>query len=332
MRKAAMLLLSLDPDTAGNLVKAAETETIREIAAELTQLEAEGFTRRAASVQPVREFLELLNQGQAAASEGQFLKRMLSGAIGPEQTDVLLSEVSDVVQRRDPFHAIRSVEAPLIAEALKGESAQAVSMVLAELPPRKSMKLLELLDEQVRVDAVRGMTAGGASPEACQRVADMVRGRLDAMRQRGDTGDTGEDDQRAKLRKTAVLLRGLEPSVRDALMEGIAEKDPDTRDGVQDLMVIWEDIAHLADRPLQEFLRNVDSRKMALALVDADEGTVAKIRSNMSERASALLDEEASLLASPKPKEIGEARETMLEALRELNSKGELAFEDEEPS
>lgn len=330
MRKAAMLLLSLDPDTAANLVKAAETEMIREIAAELTQLEAEGFTRRAASAQPVREFVELLSQGQAAASEGQFLKRMLSGAVGPEQTDVLLSEVGDVVQRRDPFHAIRSVEAPLIAEALKGESAQAVSMVLAELPPRKSIKLLELLDEQVRVDAVRGMTAGGASPEARRHVADVVRVRLDAMRQQG--GDTGEDEQRAKLRKTAVLLRGLEPSIRDALMDGIAEKDPDIRNGVEDLMVIWEDIVHLVDRPLQEVLRNVDSRKMAMALVDADEATIAKIRSNMSERASAMLEEEASLLSSPKPKEIGEAREVMLEALRELNSKGELAFEDEEPS
>jgi len=146
------------------------------------------------------------------------------------------------------------------------------------------------------------------------------------MRERGDSG---EDQHRAKLRKTAVLLRGLDASVRGALLDGIAEKDPDTRDGIEDLMVTWEDVAVLADRPLQDVLRNVDSRKLALALVEADEATANKIRSNMSERAGAMLDEETSLLSAPKPKEIAEAREGILDALRELNAKGELSFEDQ---
>jgi flagellar motor switch protein FliG len=327
MRKAATLLLSLDPDTAAELVKSAGPDTIKEIATEMASLQAEGAVRRAAPAQPVREFLELLRQDRAVGSRDRFLKQMLSGAVGPEQSDQLLTEVGDLVHRREPFLDIRSADVARIAKAMEGESAQMVSVVLAELPPNKSAKLLELLDERVRVDAVRGLTAGRASPEARLRVADMVRGRLEAM---GEQGEVVEDDQHTKLRKTAVLLRGMEPSVRDVLLDGIAEKDPDMRDGVESLMVIWEDIATLMDRPLQDVLRNVDSRKLALALVDADETTVAKIRSNMSERASAMLDEEASLLSTPKPKTIAEAREAILDALRELNAKGELAFENEE--
>ncbi|HET6427271.1 MAG TPA: FliG C-terminal domain-containing protein [Phycisphaerae bacterium] len=329
MRKAAMLLLSLDPETAADLVKSAGQDTIKEIAAEIACLEAEGGSRGSVFAQSVREFLELLGRSQGSTPRGEFVKRMLTGAVGSEHTDRLLAEVNQMVHRRDPFLAIRSAPPALMAKALEGESARTAAVVLSELPPGASAKVLELLEEPVRVDAVRGMTAGAASPEARARVADVVRARLEALRRRGETG---VDEHRAKIRKTAVLLRGLDASVRDALLEGVAEKDPDTRDGIEQLMVIWEDVAVLADRPLQDVLRNIDSRKLALALVDADEVTVAKIRSNMSERATAMLDEETSLLSAPKPNEIAEVREAILEALRELNSKGELTFEEQPPT
>ena len=82
----------------------------------------------------------------------------------------------------------------------------------------------------------------------------------------------------------------------------------------------------VADRALQGILRTIDSRKLALSLVKADAELVKKFRSNMSERAAALLDEETSLMSSPKPQDIQQSREQILDALRAVNEKGELAF------
>jgi len=98
---------------------------------------------------------------------------------------------------------------------------------------------------------------------------------------------------------------------------------------VANLMIVWEDIPQVADRPLQEALRGIDTRKLALALHKADEVIVGKIRSNISERMAATVDEETSLMSAPKKIDIEEAREEIVRILRQMNEKGELAFIEE---
>ena len=160
------------------------------------------------------------------------------------------------------------------------------------------------------------------SLETKLRIAAIVQDRLKAKT------TVGALDQQQQFRKVAILLRGLDVDVRESLTQSLSEQDAETAEAVQKLMVIWEDILLVAERPLQEALRSVDSRKLALALVNADEKTAAKIGENISERAKAMLEEEASLLASPKGSEIEEAREDILNALREMSSRGELQFEE----
>ena len=95
------------------------------------------------------------------------------------------------------------------------------------------------------------------------------------------------------------------------------------------LMILWEDISQVGDRSLQQALRGIEERQLALALHEAPEETTRKIKSNISERAAAMVDEEASLMSSPKKEDVHEARERVVGALRELNQKGELSFEEE---
>jgi flagellar motor switch protein FliG len=65
---------------------------------------------------------------------------------------------------------------------------------------------------------------------------------------------------------------------------------------------------------------------MAFALIKADEKISAKIRANISEKGAAMIDEETSLMSSPKKEDTEQAREQIVVAMREMNSKGELIF------
>jgi len=195
--------------------------------------------------------------------------------------------------------------------------------VLSELPPRKSTELVGLLDEKVRVESIRGIAVGEeASTEVRKHVADLVLSRLKAPAMR----QAGRREQ--QMRKVALLMRGLSGDLRGNLMTAIAQGEPAVGSAIQEAMVTWEDIVAISDRSLQEFLRSTESRKLALALVGGDPATTKKLRSNMSERASALLEEEMSLLASPKSADIAEARQTLLKGLRELNANNQLSFEE----
>jgi flagellar motor switch protein FliG len=178
------------------------------------------------------------------------------------------------------------------------------------------------------------MAAGlETSPEVKIRVADMITSRLSSEDVQAAVANSGAADHRQEqLRKVAVLLRTLEKPVRETMLAAITSQDAESAKAVRKLMVIWEDLVLVADRTLQEVLRTIDTRKLALALVKADAATVKKVRSNISERAGAMVDEETSLLSSPKWADTLASRENILDTLRALNNKGELPFIHEEQS
>ncbi len=332
--------MSLDPPTAAELLRSASPDTLTEVAAELAYLSQSAQAGQVASTEPIREFFGLLYGKDKAGGEEKFAGEILKIILGEQKSAEVLVAVGERLKVRDPFRDIRSAEVSGISKALAGESPQVISVVLSELPAKKSSELLELLEEDIRAQAVQSMAGGqGVSQKAKLRIASIVQSRLSeaaqaaakaAAQEEPGAADADADDEhrQQQLRKVAVLLRGLEVEARDNLTKSLKETDGEAAQSVQKLMVIWEDIPLVAERPLQEALRSAESRKLALALVDADEQIATRIKSNISERAKAMLEEEAELLSSPKADEIEQAREDILDAMRELNAKGELQFEE----
>jgi flagellar motor switch protein FliG len=137
-------------------------------------------------------------------------------------------------------------------------------------------------------------------------------------------GETLVEKPEQTLRKLAIVLSGLEKDMRDPMLAEIGKNDEETAATIKRLMITWEDITSVADRSLQKALRSVDSNKLALAIHGADEDIVQKIRSNISDRARGMLDEEISLMQEPLEKEVLEAREEVVKPLREANEEGTL--------
>jgi len=322
-RKAALLLMNLDPTTAGELLQSAEPNVIREIASELAYLQAVGQTPETAA-ESAKEFFGFLKNKTGGGSA--FLKQMLRHVLGEQQGKEILEEVQSAVQARDPFLRARQARPENLAKALEGESPQVVGLVLAELPTKQSGELLSLLDEDVGSKAVRAMAGGEEIPNETKiKVAKTIERRLESLR-----GASPKSNKQEQLRKIADLLRGLPLQSREVLLQSITEYDKDTADTIQKLMITWKHLVLVPDRMLQKALHDVKPAQLALALDGADEALVERVRSNISERVAARLDEEASLISSPTKKDVENAREAVLGVLRELNAKGELELMEEE--
>ena len=334
-RKAALLLTALDSLTAAELLKSVAPEMVTAIAAELAFIQRSGVESQ--NVETVREFATLLSTKRPVSEDNGFLREVLQNALGSARGEEAMTQVAGLLESRDPFNAIRSASIDDIAKTLEGESPQVAALVLSELPSKKSGQLLPLLDEKVRAGAIRGLTSGqGVSDSARLKVANVIRARLDEMAAKiaaaakagvSIAPTTKVDKRPQQLRKVALLLRGLEITLRTSLLASLSEQDSATAKEVQKYMIVWEDLPRIEDRAMQQVLRTVDSRKLALALIGGDPITASKIRSNISQRASAMLDEETSLLGKPKPEDIESSREIILNALREMNGKGELSME-----
>jgi flagellar motor switch protein FliG len=336
-RKAAILLTSLDPVTAAELLKATRPDLLTEIAAEIVSLESAGPRAHGSGDEPVKDFFTLVARPKAAdGNHAMAARRLVEGAVGKQRSEEVLSQAKRIVDSRDPFRSIRDAAPEELAQALAGEHPQVAALILMEVTPAKSAVLIQLLDQDVRFEAIRRMTGGdNVPPEAKVRVAALVRSRLTDIRKQASGGGVavaaaatpGGVQFNPRLRQVAVLLRTLSTELRDGLVKAIAEGNTDAAKNVQDLMVMWDDLPMVGERNLQEVLRNVDARKLALSLIGADPDIAQRIRANISERARAMIDEEAQLMKKPRAEEIEAAREAILGYLRQLNSTGDLQFE-----
>jgi len=324
-----MLLMELEPETAGELLGALDSETIAEIVAEISCL-TRGRSAETSGDSHVRDFVATLVTAKGGGRSEQFVEEIVRQCVGEDRSRQLLSDADRRAKLKDPFGDIRSAPIPELVTALAGESPQVIAIVLAELGADRSAKLLAELEDDVRPGVVQAMIeAQNPMPEAKLRMAARIEQRLADARQSGRSVASPEALRAEQLRRTAVLLRTMDAKVRTELMAAMTEQDADMATQVSNSMVLWEDIPIVADRGMQKALGSAEPRSLALALTDADETTLQKTRENISERAQGMMDEEMSLLSLPKADEIAEARENVLAALRELNASGELEFEQE---
>ncbi len=328
-QKAAMLLMSLDPATAAELLKGIDPQVVQELAVELAYLDTTGHRSSKQSMELARQFYNSLQPKKEEFHLNSFLKEMLRSTVGSDKAEQIQTRIHDLLLQRDPFISIRSVDSRTLASVLESEHPQAAAVVLSELPAKKGSEVLGLLGEGIRISAIRRMTScDAATAEAKMRIAETVWRRIEVAKS-ADAGTALQIRPEQSLRKVAVMLRSLGKELRDGLLGALRGKDDKAGEMVSNLMIVWEDIPQVADRPLQEALRGIDARKLALALYKADETIISKIRSNISERAAATVDEETSLMSAPKKKDIEEAREEIARILREMNEKGNLSFVEE---
>ena len=325
-QKAAMLLMSLDAATAAELLRGIDTEGIQDIALELARIDASEKHSTKEQAQVAREFYNSLREKQTPTfSMKSFCEEMLVNAVGKEKAEQIQSQIKKATMQSEMFADIRSAGTDELVLALEGEHPQTIAVILSELPPKKSQEVLSLLNEEVRLKAVCKMTNPDALGAAVlRRMASIVSERLKGLKGKAITAETGNQEQ--NLRKLAVMLSGLEKDLRDQLLGEVGKRDEETGKTIRNLMVTWQDIPSIADRSIQEALRTIESGKLAMALYGADEEVAQKIRSNISERAAAMLDEEASLMQEPVEKEVLEAREEVLVPLRQANEEGKLRF------
>jgi flagellar motor switch protein FliG len=320
-QKAAMLLMSLDTLTAAELLKGRDADEIQEIAIELARIEASEQRDVKEQAKIAQEFCNTLRQEQNPKfSVRTFLNDMLVNILDKEKAEQIQSQVKKETEQKDLFSDIRSAGSNELVLALDGEHPQTIAVVLSELPPNKSQEVLSLLSEEVRLKVVCKMT----SPEPMgsgikQRMASTITKRLESLQ-----GEVSVEKPEQTLRKLAVVLSGMEKDLRDPLLVEIGKDDEERAAMVKRLMITWEDIPLVADRSMQEALRSVDSGKLALALYGADEDIIQKIRSNISDRAVSMLDEEISLMQEPMENEVLDAREEVIEPLRQANDEGTL--------
>lgn len=313
-QKAAMLLMSLDAATAAELLKGINPDLVQELAVELAYLDATGYQNGKQSTQVARQFCNSLQADQELNFKS-YLEQMMKSTVSNEKVAKNHTRINDIRQKNDPFAPLRLLDSQTIASVLQREHPRSAAVVLSELPPEKSSNVLDLLDQGIRFSAIRRMTTcKNIKAEAKAQIVETVCSRLKAF-----TTDEINEAEPSRLEqfvtRIALIAQNLVKNLRAALLGTTNTQDDISGEIVTEPIIIWEDIPKLADGFLQKALRGINTKKLALALVEAEDMLVQKITTNISARKAAAMNKQAVHLLTVAVEDIEEARKEIIQVL-----------------
>jgi flagellar motor switch protein FliG len=304
-RKAAVFILSLDEDSATQILRSLSDEELTRIMGEIPHL---GVVARETVASVMREFREV-EEARSLVHEGNLEKasRLLERSLAPEKAHRLTQMLAG---QRDgsPFAALEDVEAETLLAFLEEEHPQTLAAILVHLSPAKSAELLRrLTPEACRevLERVAGME--GLNGEVLQRIEAVLETHLLAAR-----FDSFEETR--GLKAAAEIVRAAAQDGAD-LLDGVREGSPDLAEEIGRHAFVFEDLLRLDDRVIEAAVGDVDPGVAALALKDASEPVLRRVLGALPRRAAELLRREMECPGRALASDSREARRRFLDTV-----------------
>ena len=319
-RKAAVLMVLLGPDTAGQLLSNLPRETVGRITTEVTMLEE--IPQELAQEVLEEYFIEVLRPERYRGGV-EAAREMLAGAQIPEREQkewLPVEESKDTVP--EIFAPLLDASPEALAGALAEEHPQTVALVLLNLAPAKAAAALGRLSDDQRSAAVQRMTAlqpveGG--------ILDEVAASLQERLQDPAAVETNEPDG---MSRTAAVLQEMRRSDVRAMLDEVEKVDEEKAQALRAMVNTFDTLILANDRGIQELLRGVETKTLVLALKDEEPELLNKFLSNLSERAAAMFREEMEYLSEIREDEKKAAQKEIMATALELEQDDKLIFQE----
>ena len=124
----------------------------------------------------------------------------------------------------------------------------------------------------------------------------------------------------------ADVMNHVDRSTEKDIFDELNIKNPRLAEGVRKLMFVLEDIAYLDPMSIQRFIRDTDSRDLAVALKVANRDVTNAIFSNMSTRMRESIQTDMKFLHNLRMSSVEEAQQRIVSTIRRLEEDGEIVI------
>ena len=175
MQKAAILLVAVGQEPAGEVMKYLTDHEIEDIAEAIA-----GLRNVSAEVQELvlEEFRQHLIAGQWVAQGGMdFARGSLERAVGPQKAEEILNRVAAGVS--PGFEVLKNVPPEQVAPFISNEHPQTIALILSQLEPRQAMGIQSQLPERLQADvAYRIATMENITPAILKEIEEALEASL----------------------------------------------------------------------------------------------------------------------------------------------------------
>lgn len=318
LRKAAILIVSLDAETGGKIFRGLPEDDMERLSQEIAGL---GVVGKEEMLSVLEEFKDLAMVQQMLREGGYDSAIELIRQSLPEEKADRLIRLLEAQRQSMPFHFLDHTEAEVMVTFLQEEHPQTIALVLSYMAPAQAANVLTCLPQERQVDIVRRIaTLGHTSPEAIKKVEAGLKKYLASLA-------FEETQEVGGVKTVSEILNVLDRSTERAILETIEEDNIELAEDIKKLMFVFEDLILVDDRGMQNVLKEVENKTLALAMKMASEELKEKIFKNMSTRAAEMVQEEIQFMGPVRIADVEACQTQIVEIVRRLEEAGDVVIQ-----
>ncbi len=316
-QKAAILMMSLDVETATRLMRGLTQDEIENLTVEITNLRG-AHSNQLDEVND--EFHDLIKAQEYMIQGGiEQARKLLEGSLGPARAKDVMDKVKSMTNISG-FGMLKKADSQQLASFLQKEHPQTIALVLSNLTMDQTAKVLNELNDELRNEVVMRMaTLGKVSPSLVSEIEEVLTSVAEAEISQNLSSLGG-------TKSVANVLNKINTVTAKTILEFIDKHDSNLAMEIKRLMFLFEDLIYVDDRSIQRILREVDKKDLALSLKVADEKLKEKLFKNMSERAQDMLKEEIQFMGPVRLKEVEAAQTRIVLIVKQLEENNEIVI------
>ncbi len=314
IKKAAILLLTVEEEVSKEVLKGLDREEIEALGDEISKLQMipEEIVSRVHD-----EFLRKLSgrSKHVVAGEKKF-RSLVEKSLGADKADRLMENMA--AKKGMPGEFIRSADPRVLANVVRGEHPQTIALVLSILSVKKACELVTHLPDKMRVEVITRMASlEKVDKRVLEDVEQVLKEELESL-------GNAEGRQLGGVELVATILNQMDRTLESQLLEKIEDATPELAEKIKQLMFTFEDLMEIDDKGIQILLKEISSEELSLALKGASDQIKTKIFSNMSERAAAMLKEDLEAMGPARASDVEKAQMSIAMVGKRLDAEGKI--------
>jgi flagellar motor switch protein FliG len=312
--KAAILLLALGEDAKAIWDKLDDDE-LREISSAMSNL---GAVKAEMVEFLIKDFVNRLSGSGAVTGSYEQTHKLLLQFLPREKVDNLMEELRGPAGRT-MWDKLGNVNEIVLANYLKNEYPQTVSVILSKVKTEHAARVLTSLPNDFALEVIQRMLR----MEPVQR--DILEKIESTLRVEFMT-NLARTTKRDSHEQMAAIFNSFDRQTEGKFIGLLEEKSKESADRIRSLMFVFEDLAKLDPGGVQTLLKNIDKSKLGLALKGANEEMRNLFMSNMSERAAKIMREDMGAMGPVKLKDVENAQQELVVVAKALADRGEIVL------
>ncbi len=313
--KAAIVLYSLGEGAAAEVLKFLDHDDVREISKSMTQM-ANISSLTIENV--VEDFYQMVSneEGTIVTISEDYVKNVITNVFGEKTADRMLESIT-LQEDSSYLEVFRNLDMRVLAEFVRNEHPQTIALILSQLLAEESSAVLATLPENLQLEVIdRLANLENVSPDMLRDVAQVLESEI-------KTAQTATR-KIGGIKAISEMLNNMDRQKSSEIIARIEENDPEMAEEIRQNMFIFEDLAKIDDKGIQEILKEISSDILARAMKTSSDTVKEKIFKNMSERAAVMLSEDIEDLGPTRLADIEKAQNEIVKVAMKLADEGKI--------